>query len=61
MQASIFRILKLITCRSFSDGEAVDSVETQKTRIVLREMEDGWWILAVCIAHVRSKPQLTPR
>ncbi|CAN9274467.1 unnamed protein product [Alternaria alternata] len=32
--------------KSFSDGEAVDSVETQKTRIVLRELEDGWWILA---------------
>ncbi|CAG5181830.1 uncharacterized protein ALTATR162_LOCUS9856 [Alternaria atra] len=32
--------------KSFSDGEAVDSVETQKTRIVLREMEHGWWILA---------------
>ncbi|KAI1594963.1 DUF1712 domain containing protein [Pyrenophora tritici-repentis] len=32
--------------KSFSNGEAVDSVETQKSRIVLRELEDGWWILA---------------
>ncbi|KAF2833394.1 hypothetical protein CC86DRAFT_441919 [Ophiobolus disseminans] len=32
--------------KSFSNGEAVDSVETQKSRIVLYELEDGWWILA---------------
>ncbi|KAF2794730.1 hypothetical protein K505DRAFT_303435 [Melanomma pulvis-pyrius CBS 109.77] len=32
--------------RSFSNGAAVDSVETQKSRIVLHELEDGWWILA---------------
>lgn len=34
--------------KSFSHGEAVDSVETHKSRIVLRELEQGWWILAVC-------------
>ena len=33
--------------RSFSNGEAVDSVETEKSRIVLYELESGWWILAV--------------
>jgi hypothetical protein len=33
--------------KSFSNGEAVDSVETQKSRIVLHELEEGWWILAV--------------
>ncbi|KAF2845764.1 hypothetical protein T440DRAFT_558688 [Plenodomus tracheiphilus IPT5] len=32
--------------RSFSNGATVDSVETQKSRIVLHELEDGWWILA---------------
>ncbi|KAF2025454.1 hypothetical protein EK21DRAFT_103922 [Setomelanomma holmii] len=32
--------------KSFSNGEAVDSVETQKSRIVLHELEEGWWILA---------------
>ncbi|RAR04565.1 hypothetical protein DDE82_004523 [Stemphylium lycopersici] len=32
--------------KSFSNGEAVDSVETDKSRIVLRELENGWWILA---------------
>ncbi|EMC97504.1 hypothetical protein BAUCODRAFT_575445 [Baudoinia panamericana UAMH 10762] len=32
--------------RSFSNGEPVDSVETEKSRIVLHELEEGWWILA---------------
>lgn len=38
----------LIDRRSFSNDAAVDSVETQKSRIVLHELEEGWWILAVC-------------
>lgn len=33
--------------RSFSNGETVDSIETEKSRIVLHELEKGWWILAV--------------
>jgi hypothetical protein len=33
--------------RSFSDGSAVDTVETEKSRIILHELESGWWILAV--------------
>ena len=33
--------------RTFSDGQPVDSVETEKSRIVLKELEEGWWILAV--------------
>lgn len=33
--------------RSFSDGRAIDTVETEKSRIVLHELEAGWWILAV--------------
>jgi hypothetical protein len=53
MQPSTISII-LIEHRSFSDGEAVDSVETQKSRIVLRELENGWWILAVRIPHVHS-------
>ncbi|RMZ15394.1 hypothetical protein D0860_01675 [Hortaea werneckii] len=32
--------------RSFSDDTPVDSVETEKSRIVLKELEKGWWILA---------------
>jgi hypothetical protein len=33
--------------RSFSDGRAVDTVQTEKSRIILHELESGWWILAV--------------
>jgi hypothetical protein len=33
--------------RSFSDGAAVGTVETEKSRIILHELEAGWWILAV--------------
>ncbi|EPE34484.1 hypothetical protein GLAREA_10178 [Glarea lozoyensis ATCC 20868] len=32
--------------RSFSDGQAVDTIETEKSRIILHELESGWWILA---------------
>ncbi|KAF2002703.1 hypothetical protein P154DRAFT_544359 [Amniculicola lignicola CBS 123094] len=32
--------------RSFSNGESVDSVDTARSRIVLQELESGWWILA---------------
>ncbi|KAA8574480.1 hypothetical protein EYC84_005939 [Monilinia fructicola] len=32
--------------RSFSEGESVDSIETEKSRIILHELESGWWILA---------------
>lgn len=33
--------------RGFSGGLAMDSVETEKSRIVLKEVEGGWWVLAV--------------
>lgn len=33
--------------RNFSNGQLVDSVETEKSRIVLYELESDWWILAV--------------
>ena len=33
--------------RSFSDGKSVDTIETEKSRIILHELEAGWWILAV--------------
>lgn len=45
------------TDRSFSNDEPVDSIETEKSRIVLRELEKGWWILAVsrlCIEDEES-------
>jgi hypothetical protein len=33
--------------RTFSDGQSVDTVETEKSRMVLHELEAGWWVLAV--------------
>jgi hypothetical protein len=33
--------------RSFSDGKSVDTIETEKSRIILHELEAGWWVLAV--------------
>ncbi|KAF7536194.1 hypothetical protein G7054_g4723 [Neopestalotiopsis clavispora] len=32
--------------RGFAGGKPVDVIETQKARVVLRELEPGWWILA---------------
>ncbi|KAI9729810.1 MAG: hypothetical protein M1834_006558 [Cirrosporium novae-zelandiae] len=32
--------------KNFSDGSPVDSIETDNARIVLHELEPGWWILA---------------
>ncbi|KAH6631191.1 hypothetical protein B0J18DRAFT_394901 [Chaetomium sp. MPI-SDFR-AT-0129] len=32
--------------RSFSGGKPVDSIDTERTRVVLHELEPGWWILA---------------
>ena len=31
----------------FADGKPVDTIDTDKSRVVLRELEPGWWILAV--------------
>ena len=47
--------------RSFSNGEPVESIDTDKCRIVLTELEDSFWILAVCkIVIVRIlRPELT--
>lgn len=37
--------------KSFSDGKSVDAIETQKSSIVLHELESDWWILAVSICR----------
>jgi hypothetical protein len=37
--------------RSFSDGKSVDTIDTEKSRIILHELEAGWWILAVSLAR----------
>lgn len=41
--------------RSFSNGETVDSIETEKSRIVLHELEEGWWVLAVRTTRFHCK------
>lgn len=35
--------------KGFSAGQSVNSVETEKGRVVLEELEENWWILAVGI------------
>ncbi|ERF76135.1 hypothetical protein EPUS_01469 [Endocarpon pusillum Z07020] len=32
--------------KNFSDGESIDTIETERSRLVLHEVEKGWWILA---------------
>ncbi|KAI1274008.1 hypothetical protein F5Y07DRAFT_374743 [Xylaria sp. FL0933] len=44
--------------RGFSNGEPVNTIETEKTRVVLQEVEPGWWILA---SIDLSKIPLPPR
>lgn len=36
-----------IKTRGFSNGSPIDAIETEKSRIILHELEPGWWILAV--------------
>lgn len=33
--------------RTFGGGQDVDTIETGTHRTVLKELENGWWILAV--------------
>ncbi|KAK4444846.1 hypothetical protein QBC34DRAFT_334275 [Podospora aff. communis PSN243] len=32
--------------RSFSGGKPVDTIDTERSRVILHELEPGWWILA---------------
>jgi hypothetical protein len=32
--------------RNFSNGIPLDSIETEQSRVILKEVEPGWWILA---------------
>ena len=34
--------------RDFAGGDAVDAIETEKSRIVVHNLEGNWWLLAVC-------------
>lgn len=33
--------------RGFASGSTVDTIDTEKSRVILHELEPGWWILAV--------------
>ena len=46
---------------SFAGDQAVDTVESERHRIVLTELEPEWWILAVSVAYLESVLQLTQR
>jgi First Longin domain of INTU, CCZ1 and HPS4 len=35
--------------KDFSEGKPVDTIETEKSRIILHELEPGWWLIAVCV------------
>ena len=42
--------------RNFSNGKAVDTIETEKSRIILHELETGWWILAsIALTRIPSR------
>ncbi|MCJ1448281.1 MAG: hypothetical protein MMC23_008796 [Stictis urceolatum] len=32
--------------KAFSDGESIDAIDAEKSRILLHELEPGWWLLA---------------
>jgi hypothetical protein len=44
--------------KDFSDGKSVDAVETEKSRIILHELESGWWVLAVWLCIFYCFPKL---
>ncbi|KAL2758671.1 hypothetical protein ACRALDRAFT_2052144 [Sodiomyces alcalophilus JCM 7366] len=45
--------------RSFSGGVAVDAIDTEKARVILHELEPGWWILAsIDLTRVPLPPKL---
>ncbi|KAF2210485.1 hypothetical protein CERZMDRAFT_113384 [Cercospora zeae-maydis SCOH1-5] len=47
--------------RSFSDREAVDSIDTEKSRIVLHELEAGWWVIAsIDLTRLPGVPSTAP-
>ncbi|RAK98385.1 uncharacterized protein BO80DRAFT_495617 [Aspergillus ibericus CBS 121593] len=47
--------------RNFSQGKAVDYVETEKSQIILHELESDWWILAsIDLTRLPLDPAGTP-
>ncbi|KAL9601295.1 MAG: hypothetical protein Q9219_002590 [cf. Caloplaca sp. 3 TL-2023] len=44
--------------KTFSDGQAVDSIETEKSRIILHNLEAEWWFLAsIDLTRISSLPE----
>ncbi|KAF5869604.1 putative vacuolar fusion protein ccz1 protein [Botrytis fragariae] len=46
--------------RSFSEGKSVNTIETEKSRIILHELESGWWILASINLTILPSTAKTP-
>ncbi|KAL9067315.1 MAG: hypothetical protein Q9157_006856, partial [Trypethelium eluteriae] len=47
--------------RAFSNDEPVESIETEKSRIALHELEKGWWILAsIDLTRIPTSPSKQP-
>ncbi|TAQ85004.1 hypothetical protein B7494_g6677 [Chlorociboria aeruginascens] len=46
--------------RTFSDGKTVNMIETEKSRVVLHELEAGWWILASIDLTILPTTSKTP-
>ncbi|KAL9097299.1 MAG: hypothetical protein Q9165_000726 [Trypethelium subeluteriae] len=47
--------------RGFSNDEPVESIETEKSRIALHELEKGWWILAsIDLTRIPTSPSKQP-
>ncbi|CAM1500795.1 Fc.00g099570.m01.CDS01 [Cosmosporella sp. VM-42] len=45
--------------RGFAGGASVDAIDTEKSRVVLHELEPGWWILAsIDLTKVPLPPRL---
>ncbi|OHE93980.1 hypothetical protein CORC01_10672 [Colletotrichum orchidophilum] len=45
--------------KSFSGGQPVDSIDTDKTRVILHELEQDWWILAsIDLTRIPLPPKL---
>ncbi|RCI09166.1 hypothetical protein L249_1505 [Ophiocordyceps polyrhachis-furcata BCC 54312] len=47
--------------RGFADGAAVDAIDTEGARVVVHELETGWWILAsIDLTKLPLPPRLLP-
>ncbi|KAJ0166725.1 Vacuolar fusion protein CCZ1 -like protein [Colletotrichum tanaceti] len=45
--------------KSFSGGQSVDSIDTEKSRVILHELEPGWWVLAsIDLTRIPLPPKL---